>query len=181
MKKLAYCAIAAAALAVGLSNAALAANKGKPPIVDRAMHTRDGRASPAAFPSSTTIYIIPGVRDDGGGTNAGIATTVNCTNVSGIPVNIRVLAFNYFGDKKADETYTSIAHTQNLSVSTHFTAFFTAENSLSTGPMEPGVIDIEATNAAVFCAASVEDAATTSASGWDLHMVRVNAAPGTQE
>src|SRR4051794_30127881 len=88
MKKLVYCTLAAAALAVGVSNAALAANNGKPSSEGNApaSSTAALSASPQAFPNSTTIYIVPNVLDNGGAALTGISTVVGCTNVSGVAV-----------------------------------------------------------------------------------------------
>jgi hypothetical protein len=58
-------------------------------------------AEPAAaitFPSLTTIYVISGVKDDGGSANSGIATSVHCTNVSGIDAQVGFIALDRDGD-----------------------------------------------------------------------------------
>jgi hypothetical protein len=121
------------------------------------------------------------VRDDGGADNAGTATTVNCTNVSGQTVSVRFVVFDDIGTKKTDITVHNLLNTQVLTASTHRTVFFANETTFATGSLAQGTIDVEATNAAVFCTASVEQADIGTPSGWDLHVVRVNAAPGTVE
>jgi hypothetical protein len=181
MKKLVYCAVAAAALAVGISSAVVAANSGKPSAEGLPPHTRNSGSGTAAFPSSTTIYIIPGVVDDGGALDVGIATSVTCTNVSGVPVNIRVAAFQSDGVKKGDHTLVGVPNTGVRTFSTHLTNVYADDSVLGTSVLSQGVFNVEATNAAVFCTATVEDAASNSPSGWDLHVIRVNAAPGTVE
>ena len=53
-----------------------------------------GLAAPASaitFSSLTTIYIGSGVRDNGGVSHAGTATTFHCSNVSGASAQIRFL------------------------------------------------------------------------------------------
>src|SRR5262249_59261759 len=51
-----------------------------------------GMAAPASAAQSdpeVIIYRFPGVRDDGNGTNLGVATVVHCMNFSGATENIR--------------------------------------------------------------------------------------------
>jgi hypothetical protein len=60
-------------------------------------------AQPAAavtFPSLTTIYVGSGVYDDGLGTNASEATSIHCSNVSGVSVQVRVLILAQAGRSK---------------------------------------------------------------------------------
>jgi hypothetical protein len=65
--------------------------------------------------------------------------------------------------------------------STHLTNVFTAELSLNTGAVQ-GVVNIEATNSAIFCTATVTDAAgATPAFAMDVNLIRVNPHPGTVE
>ena len=49
-------------------------------------------ASAVTFPSLTTIYVGSGVFDDGNGANVGTATSIHCSNVSGVDVQVRVLS-----------------------------------------------------------------------------------------
>jgi len=163
MKGFAFGAVAAAAIALA-SPAAMAAGSGT-----------------AAFPASTTIYIVTGVRDDGGADETGVASSVTCTNVSGVTVDIRVAAFEFNGTKKGDETITSVPNAGVRTFSTNFTNIYTENKSLETGILHQGVFNVEATNASVFCSATVEDAGSTSPYGFALHMVRVNPALGTEE
>ena len=48
-------------------------------------------AGAITFPTLTTIYVGSGVYDDGGGTFVGEATSIHCSNVSGVSVQGRVL------------------------------------------------------------------------------------------
>ena len=97
MRKFAFCMVAA--VLVVASGAAVAANNGKPwaeghaPAGSRAAFS----SGPQAFPKSTTIYIVPNVRDNGGATNVGIATIIGCTNVSGVSATVRFLALDLTG------------------------------------------------------------------------------------
>jgi hypothetical protein len=182
MNKLVYVAVAAAVLAVGISSAVVAANKGKPypeghaPAGSWAAFS----ASPQTFPNSTTIYIVPSARDDGSAANTGTATVVGCTNVSGVTVTVRFLALNFFGTPVADRT-TSIANGATVAASTHNTVSYNEAILLNSGPLSQGAIDVESTNAAVFCTAMTINAAASFPEGVDLHVVRVNGLAGTQE
>jgi hypothetical protein len=52
---------------------------------------------------------------------------------------------------------------------------------LQTGSVNQGVVNIEATNSAVFCNAMIVDAGAAIPDGIALHLVRVNPHPGTVE
>ena len=139
--------------------------------------TRAATPSPAiTFPSLTTIYVASGVLDDGGVENAGIATSVHCSNVSGQFAEVRVLVLNHLGNVEGAATV-GILHGGTQAFSTHGTII--ADNVLGTGPVL-GVFNVESTQSAVFCSAMVVPAATPQ-NGVALHMVRVNGHPGTIE
>jgi hypothetical protein len=169
MKGFAFGAVAAAAVAIVASDA-MAAGSG-----------RSAGSGTAAFPASTTIYIVTGLRDDNGAAETGVASSVTCANVSGVPVNIRVAAFTFNGAKKGDETINNVPHAGVRTFSTHFTKIYFENRSLETGTLNQGVFNVEATNANVFCSATVESGVATSPTGFGLHMIRVNPAPGTDE
>jgi len=140
-------------------------------------------AQPAAavtFPSLTTIYVGSGVYDNGGATNAGVATSTHCSNVSGVSVDVRVLILNNAGGVAGSQTQT-LAHGATGTFSTHQTGIF-VDAGLTTGTIQQGVVNVEATNSAVFCTAAVIDAANaTPIFSMPLHLVRVNPHPGTVE
>ena len=137
-------------------------------------------ATPApaiTFPSLTTIYVVSGVYDDGGAMDAGFATSGHCTNVSGQQAQVRFLFLGVGGGVEGTRTE-NIPHGATRTVSTHATEFF--EFVLGTGAVEQGAINIESTESAVFCSAMIVDAGSLGHSV-ALHMVRVNAHPGTIE
>ena len=137
-------------------------------------------AQPAAaitFPSLTTIYLGSGVYDDGSAANAGFATTVHCSNVSGQTTQLRLLVLNRFGAVVATETFL-LTHGSSFTFSTHQTGF--VDNSLDTGAVGQGVLNVESTQSGVFCSAMIVSAGSV-ASGVALHLVRVNPHPGTVE
>jgi hypothetical protein len=140
--------------------------------------TRAATPSPAiTFPSLTTIYVASGVWDDGGGAEAGVATSVHCSNVSGQTAQVRVLVLRSAGSVAAASTRT-VFHGTSQTFSTHNTPF--DEFSLNTGLVDQGVLNVESTQSAVFCSAMIVSAAAPQ-NGVALHMVRVNAHPGTIE
>ena len=141
-------------------------------------------AQPAAavtFPSLTTIYVGSGVRDDGGGANAGVATVFNCSNVSGVTATLRFLVLNQTGNGIEADATVQIVHGQTRNAATHLEATFDSDTQLNTGLIVgQGVINIESTQSGVFCTAMVTNAAV-GGNGITLPLVRVNPHPGTVE
>ena len=142
-------------------------------------------AQPAAattFPSLTTIYVVSGVLDNGGDSDTGLATTIVCSNVSGVTTNIRLLLLNSAGAVLATENRINVVHGATIQQSTHHTALYDNEESFDSGTVNAGVINIESLQSGVFCTAHVVDASSDLVpNGLDLHMVRVNPHPGTVE
>ena len=142
-------------------------------------------AQPAAavtFPSLTTIYVGSGVTDNGGASDTGIATSIHCSNVSGVSTQVRVLILGSDGAVDGSVTRT-LVHGATETFSTHQTSIFTdSPGNLATGTVNQGVVNVEATNSAVFCTAAVIDAAGfPPVFSMPLHLVRVNPHPGTVE
>ena len=134
-------------------------------------------AAAITFSKLTTIYIGSGVFDDGGSDDTGIATSVQCSNVSGQSAQVRVLVLRGNGVVAASQAVT-VAHGSTEVFSTHGTVF--SEYTLETGYLDRGLINVESTQSAVFCSAMIADAAFVNNSV-ALHMVRVNGHPGTVE
>ena len=136
-------------------------------------------ASATTFPTLTTIYVGAGVFDNGGADDAGEATVIHCANVSGVTVQVRALVLKNSG--VAGSLTVFVSHGQTQTFSTHSTAVF-PEATLSTGAVTQGVVNIEATNSAVFCTAVVVDVENVKPVFMSpLHLVRVNPQPGTVE
>jgi hypothetical protein len=69
-----------------------------------------------------------------------------------------------------------------VTLSTHFTRLFVEDFALSRGVViNQGSAEISATSTDIFCSAMIVNAASASPDGIALHMVRFNAATGTQE
>jgi hypothetical protein len=126
------------------------------------------------------IYRIPGIRDSGDGGGVGVATVVNCTNFSTAAQNVKFILLDSDGKTAAQKT---VSYGPNITqaVSTHTTNVFFDDYEIAPGKnIDQGAMIINSTSTDVFCTAAVVDANAT-ASGIALHVVRYNAAPGTQE
>ena len=144
-------------------------------------------AQPAAaitFSKLTTIYVGAGVYDSGHfADDVGEATSIHCSNVSGVSVQVRALVLNTTGGVAGTPVTVTLAHGESLTFSTHPTVIFAdVTGDLNTFGISPGVVNVEATNSAVFCTAVVVDAANAKPVYMSpLHLVRVNPHPGTVE
>jgi hypothetical protein len=142
-------------------------------------------ASAVTFSQLTTIYIISGAKDSGGGANVGHATTVQCSNVSGVAANIRFLLLGPTGSVFAFLTRASVPHGATVTVSTHATLAYTTNESQLLGAggaiLDAGALNIESTQSGVFCTASIIDASVADPEGFSLHLIRINPHPGAVE
>jgi hypothetical protein len=136
-------------------------------------------ASAITFPSLTTIYVGSGVRDGGQVSNAGVATSLHCSNVSGQAASLRILVLHQEGSVAGSLLF-GIAHGSTAAFSTHFAASVTEAAEISPGVIiVRGVVNVESTQSGIFCNAVVLDAASGVPNGVELPLVRVNPHPGT--
>jgi hypothetical protein len=128
------------------------------------------------------IYRFPGVFDDGGVNNAGVATSFHCTNFSGVPENIRFVTRSVSGALLTNIAV-PIAHLATLTASTHQTVLYDNELNalLATGQVRQGTTAIAATTTSIICTAVTIDAASASPVGLALRGVRFSPIPGSQE
>jgi hypothetical protein len=127
------------------------------------------------------IYRISGVRDNGGGSEVGVATSFHCSSASTVNESLRIVVRNFDDTLVATRTFI-LRPRDTLTLSTHFTKVFVEDFTLSPGvAIKQGSAEILATSANVFCSAMIIDAASPSPLGVALHMVRFNAAAGSQE
>jgi hypothetical protein len=106
------------------------------------------------------IYDVLGVFDDGGAPNAGLATTIYCSNVTNNAVNVQVRAFSEAGALVGAKG-ASIAGGHTVFFSSHATAAFVdASISLNTGSISGRARVFTEVPSAIVCAADVVDAAT---------------------
>ena len=132
-----------------------------------------------AFPSLTTIYVASGVFDDGSLAGLGSATAIHCSNVSGVGSTLRVLVLDSTSAVAGSDT-SNLPHGATVTFSTHLTSAFN-DASLDTGAVTQGILNVEATNSGVFCTAMIVNASLNTVEGVPLHLIRVNAHPGTVE
>jgi hypothetical protein len=127
------------------------------------------------------LYRISGVRDNGAGSELGVATSFHCTSASTVDETLRIVIRNFDGTVVGSRTITH--HPQDTATfSTHFTRIFTEDFQLSRGVIiNQGSAEISATSTDIFCSAMIVNAASSSPDGIALHMVRFNAAAGSQE
>src|SRR3954465_10772934 len=144
-----------------------------------------GTAQPvplAATDPLVAIYRASGVSDTGSGVQLGVATAFPCTSSSTVAEKLRNIVRAPNGTVIADKTY-SIAGRQTFTASTHFTAFFTEEDSLSAGVIiDQGTVTIQAATTNITCSAMIVDAANLPPTfAVALHLQRFNPLSGTQE
>jgi hypothetical protein len=133
------------------------------------------------FPSLTTIYVATGVKDTGQPSNVGTATVFQCSNVSGLIADIRILIIDSDGVVAGQVTRT-VAHGETLGLSTHLTDYWGEDQAISAGtPIFRGTANIESTQSGVFCQGYLVEAAPSVPTGVPLHLIRVNPHPGTVE
>ena len=137
-------------------------------------------ASPGVGDPLNTLYIFPGVRDDGGTFHTGVATSIHCSNFSSVLEEIQYIVLNYDGQTKANSIH-NISPIQTKTVSTHQTQLYFEDINLNTGVIEQGVVGVSATNNNMVCTAQVLDASANVPRGIALHGMRLKPIPGTQE
>src|SRR3954449_13517821 len=127
------------------------------------------------------LYRISGVRDNGAGSDAGVATSFHCSSFSTVDEKLRITLRNFNHTQVANRAIT-IHPLDTVTLSTHLTRIFTEDFQLSPGvSINQGSAEIFATSVDIVCSAMIIDAAVAFPDGVALHMVRFNAAPGTQE
>ena len=147
------------------------------------IHAADRAASPPTSvggPLALT-YVVSGVFDNGGAFNAGVATSIHCTNTSTTSENIQIVVRTFDGTIVGNTTF-AVASASTTTSSTHQTALFAEDVTLSPGTtINQGQAFIFTTSQFVFCSAMIVDAAASIPNGIALHMVRFGPLPGTQE
>jgi len=137
-------------------------------------------AQPAAaitFPSLTTIYVGTGVVNFDA---APMETVFNCSNVSGVTASVRFLVLDKNAVVVGNATLTpGHGGTVAVGTSTLLNSTFGTDQTLVTGTVNQGVINIESTQSGVFCNAII--VTPDAGEGITLPLVRVNPHPGTVE
>ena len=136
-------------------------------------------ASATTFSKLITIYVGAGVASSSEGSQSW-ATIVHCSNVSGVPVNLRFVFLYSHGQLATTHTANNIVHGRTYSVATGTTPFIPS-HVLSSLTLQEGVVNIESTESGVFCVAKILDSDDVDLVGLNLPLVRVNPHPGTVE
>jgi hypothetical protein len=125
------------------------------------------------------IYRFPGVRDNGGADNTGVATAFHCTNFSGSPEIIRYVTRSA-GGTLLSNIEGIINHLETQSVSTHNTVAYN-DVTLATGAVAQGTTAIAATSINIICTAETIDASAATPIGIARRGIRFSPVPGSQE
>jgi hypothetical protein len=150
---------------------------------NRTRATAPSAAAPAAVgDAEIVIYRFPGVLDDGGSANQGLATVFHCTNYSGVTETLRIVVRD-FDNTLVGNVAVLIEHLVTKTLATHpTTVYIEDEVLLPVGvAVQQGTAAIAATSKDIVCTAMTVDAASASPVGISLHPVRFNPASGTQE
>src|SRR5262245_24578764 len=126
------------------------------------------------------IYRFPGVLDDGGIGNVGVATVFHCTNFSGVQEIIRFVTRAASGSLLQNGTI-PILHLATVTTSTHQTAAYFPNLNLATGFVGQGTTAIAATSTNIICTAMTMYAANPTPDGVALRGIRFSPCPGSQE
>ena len=137
-------------------------------------------ANAAQTDPEVIIYRFPGVFDNGGNTNVGVATVFHCTNFSGVAEDVRFVTRSTVGVLLTNVLFT-ISHLHTLTVVTHATNAYLSEGSLFTGLVSQGTTAIAATSTNIICTAMTIDASTAAPVGVALRGIRFSPVPGSQE
>jgi hypothetical protein len=126
------------------------------------------------------IYRFPGVRDDGGSFNSGVATAFHCTNFSGVTETIRLVTRDNDGTLKNNNQYT-IGHLLTGTWVTHQVHSYSFQAILNTGAVGQGTTAIAATSISIICTAETINAADSVPVGVARRGIRFSPVPGSQE
>jgi len=137
-------------------------------------------ASAAQSDPEVIIYRFPGVRDDAGISNTGVATVFHCTNFSGANETIRFVTRDNSGNLLQNLTVL-INHLGTRTAVTHLIGAYASDLNLATGLVQQGTTAIAATSTNIICTAMTINASTAAPVGVALRGVRFNPVPGSQE
>jgi len=122
------------------------------------------------------IYRLSGVIDD----NSGFATSIYCTNFSGVIETVRVVIRAADSTLKANVP-SNVAHLNTTVWSTRDVILYTNDINLNTGPVNLGTAAIAATSVNVTCNAVQVQFANTNPITAPLHMTRFSPIAGSEE
>ena len=137
-------------------------------------------AQAATTDPEVIIYRFPGVRDDGGGVEVGVATAFFCTNFSGATESIRFVT-RTFTSTLVNNTAFTIGHLETKTALTHTARPYAFDRLLNTGVVDQGTTAIAATSINIICTAVTIDASTVAPVGVALRGIRFSPVPSSQE
>jgi hypothetical protein len=124
------------------------------------------------------LYLFPGLFDNGGGGQVGVASAFHCSNVRGdAPQTVQVVVYNYNGTIVANMS-ALIDAASTFTVTTKDTALYSEDLILNTGAVYQGLGVILGSSPFIVCTAQVLDASKAIPTGIDLHGIRFNPVPG---
>jgi len=136
-------------------------------------------AQAASTDPEIVIYRFPGVLDNGGAGNTGIATAFHCTNFSGAQENLRIVVRDADGTIRRNFAQL-INPLQTIALAPRPMAIYTGV-AFTMGFIQQGTAAVAATSVNLICTAVTVDAASASPVGFSLRGIRFNPAPGSQE
>ena len=126
------------------------------------------------------LYLFPGVRDDGSAINTGVATSIHCFSFSGTAETLQFIVRDFTGALRANLSV-AIVSGGTRTASTHGTVLYSEDLFLNSGQIQQGSVGVTATSANMVCTAHVLDASAAVPNGIDLHPIRFNPFPETDE
>jgi hypothetical protein len=128
------------------------------------------------------LYLFPGLFDNGGAGQMGVASAFHCSNFSGTLQTVQVVVYNYNGTIVANMS-ALIDAASTFTFATKDTALYSEDLILNTGAVYQGLGVILASTPSIVCTAQVLGASTAThgPTGIDLHGMRFNPFPGTAE
>jgi hypothetical protein len=126
------------------------------------------------------LYLFPGARDNGGADFTGVASAVHCMNFSGATEKIQWVTKNFNAVTTAGKTFI-INNEETRTAVTHRILGIAEDVDLVSGVLDQGVIGVAATSTSMVCSAQVLAASVANPTGHDLHAIRYQGFPGSQE
>lgn len=125
------------------------------------------------------LYRISGVTDNGGD-QAGVATTILCTNWNTVAEGIQITFRGNNGALVYASPKFPVAARATFTLSTHGTKLF-SESFSPTPTIAQGSALVLGTSPQISCSAMIVDAGASNPIGIALHVARFNALSGSQE
>jgi hypothetical protein len=126
------------------------------------------------------LYLFPGLFDNGGAGQMGVASAFHCSNFTSTPQTVQVVVYNYNATIVANMS-ALIGTASTFTFATKDTALYSEDLILNTGAVYQGLGVILGSSPVIVCTAQVLDASKAIPTGIDLHGIRFNPVPGSTE